>query len=199
MEPIRHIFAPRRFISVLGVLAVSVLSACSTFEHFELGYKPGEMTARETGPEAQPESPPAEMPGAEESKPPMQMASRTPGKEEMAKPRSPRKPAAPKEPAAPKTSGLPTVVPADLIGSDFAMVLHLIRQPDMVQTSALAIVWTYSEPVCKLQLYFYPDIETTTFHVLKYDLRDAAGDKLENTGQCMQRIMVARNDAAPSP
>ena len=75
-------------------------------------------------------------------------------------------------------------------------MLRLIRQPDTVQTSALAIVWTYSESVCRLQLFFYPDIETTTFHVLKYELKDAQGDKLENANQCMQRIMIVRNDAA---
>jgi len=204
MEPTRQIFAPRRFAAVLGVLGLFALCACSTLDdairqiQSKLGQTEPETTVPPAPAPVEPEPLPSGMAAVEEPKPPMQMGSRMASKTPTPRPR-PLKPAAPNEQAAPKPPALPRVVPADLIGSDFAEVLRRIRQPDTVQTSALAIIWTYSEPVCKLQLYFYPDIETTTFHVLKYDLKDAAGGKLDNAGPCMQRIIVARNDAAPSP
>jgi hypothetical protein len=195
MEPIRQIFAPRRLLAALGIVAAFTLSACSTLEQLQqrLAQNEAPAPAPEAMPQPAPEPPPPQMPPAELPKPPMEMAPRM---LPVPKPR-PAKPSGPGEQAAPKPAPTPRVMPADLIGSDFAEVLRLIRQPDTVQTNALAIVWTYSEPVCKLQLYFYPDIETTTFHVLKYDLKDAAGGKLENAGLCMQRILVAKNDAAP--
>lgn len=207
MEPTRQIFAPRRLVGALGLPLLLALSACSTVDDTlhriqtqlnQLGQKPAESTApSQTPTQTEPEPSPPEMATVEEMKPPAQMASRMASKAPPApKPRHAR-PGTPNE-AAPKGPA-PRIAPADLIGSDFAEVLRLIRQPDTVQTNALAIVWTYSEPVCKLQLYFYPDIETTTFHVLKYDLKDAAGGRLENAGLCMQRILVAKNDAAPSP
>ena len=207
MEPTRQIFAPRRLVGALGLSLLVTLSACSTVDDTfhrlqtqlnELGQKPSEpLPAPEITPRTEPEPSPPQAATVEEMKPPAQlprMASKSPP---TPKPR-PARPGVPNEQAAPKGPA-PRIAPADLIGSDFAEVLRLIRQPDTVQTNALAIVWTYSEPVCKLQLFFYPDIETTTFHVLKYDLRDAAGGKLENAGLCMQRILVAKNDAAPSP
>jgi hypothetical protein len=197
MEPIRQIFARRRFLAALGILVASTLSACTTLEQLEQRLTLNETPAPpEAMPQQAPEPPPAQMPPHEMPKPPMEMEPRMLGKMPMMRPR-PAKPSAPSEQAQPKPAPIPRVMPADLVGSDFAEVLRLIRQPDTVQTNALAIVWTYSEPVCKLQLYFYPDIETTTFHVLKYDLKDATGGKLENAGLCMQRILIAKNDAAP--
>ena len=203
MEPTRQIFALRRSVSLLGVVGLCALSACTTLEQIrdQIDQRLAEArTPSEPPAQSEPEPLPPEMPAPEASKPPMEMASRMPGKAPMMPKPRPRKPSEPNEQPVPKPAAPPKLVPADLIGSDFAEVLRLIRQPDMVQTSALAIVWTYTEPVCKLQLYFYPDIETTTFHVLKYDLRNAAGsEKLENAGTCMQRILVAKNDAASSP
>jgi len=46
------------------------------------------------------------------------------------------------------------VAPADLVGFDFPHVLKLLRRPDMIQNSALSIVWTYAQSDCTLQLYF---------------------------------------------
>jgi hypothetical protein len=206
MQTNRQIFTPRRFAAAFGTAALCVLSACASLDdairrlQSETTQNQIEMPAPpETAPSAEPSPPNPEMETAEVMKPPadntVRMASKTP----MASKPRPRKPGVPNEQPQPKPPAPGRIMPADLIGSDFAEVLRLIRQPDTVQTNALAIVWTYSEPVCKLQLFFYPDIETTTFHVLKYDLRDAAGEKLDNPGQCMQRIVVARNDAASSP
>lgn len=206
MEPTRQIFAPRRLVGALGLSLLFALSACSTVDDTfhrlqsqlsELGQKPAEPSPTpEITPRTEP-SPP-EMATVEEMKPPAELPSRMASKSPPTPRPRPARPAVPNEQASPKGPAA-RIAPADLIGSDFAEVLRLIRQPDTVQTNALAIVWTYSEPVCKLQLYFYPDIETTTFHVLKYDLKDAAGGRLENAGLCMQRILVAKNDAAPSP
>src|SRR5262249_49981123 len=162
-EPTRQNFAPRRILAALGILAASTLSACTTLEQLQQRLTQNETPPpREAVPQQAPEPPPPEMPPVEMPKPPMEMAPRMLGKMPMTKPR-PAKPSGPSEQASPKPAPVPRVMPADLIGSDFAEVLRLIRQPDTVQTNALAIVWTYSEPVCKLQLYFYPDIETTTF------------------------------------
>ena len=90
-----------------------------------------------------------------------------------------------------------TVVPSELVGFDFPAVLQVLRRPDTVQNSALSVVWTYSQPDCMLQLFFYPDIQTKTFHLLKYDLKDSAGEKPNDTSMCMRRI--ARNDEPTLP
>jgi len=73
-----------------------------------------------------------------------------------------------------------------------------LRKPDTVEKNALSVVWTYSETDCTLQLYFYPDIQTTIFHLLKYDLKGARGEKLNDSGACMQ-LMAMRKDGTQSP
>jgi hypothetical protein len=75
-------------------------------------------------------------------------------------------------------------------------ILNVFRSPDTVQNNNLSVVWIYSPPGCTLQLYFYPDITTTTFHLLKYDLRNAAGETLMSADPCLQRILAPAKGAA---
>ena len=123
------------------------------------------------------------------------VASRTP----PAKDSPTRKPAAPpKRPPLPKLAEPVVVAPADLVGLDFSSVLQVLRKPDTVQSSALSIVWTYSEPNCTLQLFFYPDIQTKIFRLLKHDLKSGADGTAERNA-CMRDIMVVKNDEPASP
>ena len=103
-----------------------------------------------------------------------------------------RPPPRPPEPAPAR----PNVVIGSLVGSDFAAILNVFRSPDTVQNTNLSVVWVYSPPGCTLQLYFYPDIATTTFHLLKYDFRGAAGEVLMSGDPCMQRILAPVKGAA---
>jgi len=93
---------------------------------------------------------------------------------------------------------LEAVAPADLVGSDFSSVLQVLRQPDNVEESSLSVVWTYRSE-CRVQLYFYPDIKTRVFRLLKYDLKDSSGEKPANSNACMRSIMVAKNDEPATP
>ena len=112
-------------------------------------------------------------------------------------PRRPLRPPTPAMKPAPPPQ-IEAVAPGDLVGSDFSSVLQVLRQPDSVQNSALSVVWTY-ETDCKVQLYFYPDIKTRVFRLLKYDLKDSSGEKPMNSNACMRSIMVAKSDEPASP
>jgi len=115
----------------------------------------------------------------------------------MAVPKPPPRPPTPMMKPAPPPE-IEAVAPADLVGFDFSSVRHVLRQPDNVENSALSVVWTY-ETDCRLQLYFYPDIKTRVFRVLKYDLKDSSGEKPANSNACMRSIMVAKSDEPASP
>jgi len=112
-------------------------------------------------------------------------------------PRRPQRPPTPTMKPTPPPQ-IEAVAPSDLVGSDFSSVLQVLRQPDNVQNSALSVVWTY-ESDCTLQLYFYPDIKTRVFRLLKYDLKDSSGEKPMNSNACMRSIMVAKSDEPASP
>jgi hypothetical protein len=112
------------------------------------------------------------------------------------RPPAPRASPAPKEPL-PAPAPMPNVAMSDLIGADFDSVLRVFRRPDNVQNNALSVVWVYSPPACTLQLFFYPDIQTSIFHLLKYDWKNAAAENSEN--ECMQNILVPRSPGAALP
>lgn len=179
---------------VLGVLpAILILAGCSALRGVD-----GKQTVGETA-----MAPPAEemlvqplIQPPKVSEPEMpRMASRTPS----AKDTPARKPATPpKRVPLPKLAEPVVVAPADLVGFDFSSVLHVLRKPDTVQSSALSIVWTYSEPTCTLQLFFYPDIQTKIFHLLKHDLKSEADGAAERNA-CMRDIMAVKSDESASP
>ena len=91
------------------------------------------------------------------------------------------------------------IVPGELVGSDFATVREVLREPDDVQSGALTVVWTYSESSCILRLFFYPDIQTRIFHLLKYNVKSTSGEKLNDSSLCMQQLAAARKDESEEP
>jgi hypothetical protein len=101
----------------------------------------------------------------------------------------PNRPPAPKPPE--EAPAPPKVVIGDLLGSDFTSILHVLRSPDSVNNDHLSVVWTYAPPGCTLRLFFYPDIKTTVFHLLKYDFRDSSGDMLMPGDACMDSMLAA--------
>jgi len=115
---------------------------------------------------------------------------------------APRRPApnrqASLQPPAPPAAPPRTVEPAELVGFNFDSVLAVLRQPDTVERNALSVVWTYSGSDCTLQLYFYPDIQTAVFRLLKYELKGSSGEKLNDGGACMQPMMAMRKDGSQS-
>lgn len=143
------------------------------------------------------QEPVIESPTVEDPQAP-QVASNMPRRPPARRPAAPVKPmptAPSKEsPAEPDTAA---VMPSSLVGYDFPAVLKVLRRPDTVQNSALSIVWTYAQPDCTLQLYFYPDIQTRIFHLLKFDLKDGNGEKPSDTSSCMKHM--ARNDEPATP
>ena len=91
-----------------------------------------------------------------------------------------------------------TVEPAELVGYNFDSVLAVLRQPDAVEKNALSVVWTYAGSDCTLQLFFYPDIQTAVFRLLKYELKRASGERVNDSGACMQPMMALRKDGSQS-
>ncbi len=179
---------------VLGVLpAILILAGCSTLRGLEAKQTAGE-TAMAPPAEEMLVQPLIQSPKISEPEMP-RMASRTPNPKYTPA----RKPATPpKRVPLPKLAEPVVVAPADLVGFDFSSVLQVLRKPDTVQSSALSIVWTYSEPTCTLQLFFYPDIQTKIFHLLKHDLKSAADGAAERNA-CMRDIMAAKSDEPASP
>jgi hypothetical protein len=151
-------------------------------------------------------SQPAEAaPLPEEAKPatpeptPQQMASVEPPR-----PMTPvRPPPPPPVTPRPKPTEPPPPLPvpdmSTLIGADFTAILNVFRSPDMVQKNALYVVWIYSPPACTLQLFFYPDIRTTQFHLLKFDLKATVRDAPTDGPQCMQGILAPPRRGVPAP
>jgi hypothetical protein len=196
--------APRRsvaaFFRLALILSVSVLVAnCATPQTPRLNHTPAPMTMRSEAQEIPLQDPIIDSPTVEDPQAP-QVASNVP------RPRAPaRRPATPVKPATPAVPSKDNpaepesaaVAPADLVGFDFPQVLQRLRRPDMVQNSALSIVWTYAQPDCTLQLYFYPDIQTRIFHLLKFDLKDSSGERPNDSSSCMRHM--ARNDEPASP
>jgi len=180
---------------VLGLLpAILILAGCSALRGMQSAQVVGESMIV---PPAQEQTiePVVQSPNVPEIEMP-RMASRTPNARDSTTRK--RVTPAPKRVPLPKLAEPAVVAPADLVGFDFSAVLQVLRKPDSVQSSALSIVWTYSEPSCTLQLFFYPDIQTKVFHLLKHDLKGAADGSAERDA-CMRDIMVAKNDEPAAP
>ena len=133
--------------------------------------KPAEQA--QAAPEAAPPPPPAE---AEKPKPVK---------------RAPAKPAAP-----PPEPEIAMVDPGTLVGLRPGAVGKLLGTPDSIAKQEMSLIWTYSADGCALKVYFYPDLKTSDFHVLKFSLAGEDGKPLDKEAPCRRKLLALKtNDA----
>ncbi|GAA0568939.1 hypothetical protein [Rhizomicrobium electricum] len=80
--------------------------------------------------------------------------------------------------------------PKSLIGLTPAAVEKLLGAPSAVLRSDPSLVWTYSGQGCSVQIVFYPDLKTASYHALKYN--STAGAEADNT--CVRNILTVRSN-----
>lgn len=185
MDSTRQGFAIRCIAFSYAFSAALILSGCGTQASFRNPWNVEPMAAIPPPEPAPPVIPETAMEAPMVSSPPPQLPQTVVVK---------RKTVPKKRPARVRRAPA-SVAPAELVGFEFGAVLDVLRKPDSIRKDVLPIVWTYSYAGCTLRLFFYPEIESEKFRVLKFDLRDRSGQKLSNTAECMQKFMVAKNVA----
>ena len=99
---------------------------------------------------------------------------------------------------APTPADLPAQVasidPQSLVGLTAPAVTRLLGAPGNTAKDQMSLVWTYGGEGCVLKVYFYPDLKTAAFHVLKYSVAGADGKPLIDAAPCLRQIQSARND-----
>ena len=114
--------------------------------------------------------------------PPTQLPKPKPPARESAKPEKP-------------PERLAEVDPNTLIGLDPPTVEKLLGSPTRVSKSDISLVWTFSAPSCSFQIFFYPDLKTSSFHALKYGGVDGNGAQLAMSELCIRGILTAKTNA----
>lgn len=82
------------------------------------------------------------------------------------------------------------VDPKSLIGLHPAAVEKLLGAPSSVAKSDPSLVWTYMGQGCSIQIVFYPDLKTQSYHALKYT--SSAGAEADNA--CVRNILTVRSN-----
>ena len=86
--------------------------------------------------------------------------------------------------------------PAAMVGMKPPAVTQLLGAPNVTSKDEMSLVWTYAADGCALKVYFYPDLKTADFHVLKYTLADEAGKPLDDEAPCRRRLLAVRDHDA---
>lgn len=87
-----------------------------------------------------------------------------------------------------------SIDPATLVGLKPVAVARVLGTPERISKADMSLVWTYAADDCMLQVYFYPDLNTTDFHVLKYSLAGGDGKPLPAADPCLREILSMKND-----
>ena len=103
------------------------------------------------------------------------------------------------EPAAkpaepPPVTQVASIDPHSLVGLTAPAVTKLLGAPARTATEQMSQIWTYGGEGCVLKVYFYPDLKTAAFHVLKYSVDGADGKPLADAAPCLRQIQSARSD-----
>lgn len=85
--------------------------------------------------------------------------------------------------------------PDHLIGLAPGAVQQLLGPPVRVENSNLSREWVYASGGCSFRLFFYPNLNTAAFRVLKYGSNDGNGELLDVSDTCVRRILMAKKNA----
>jgi hypothetical protein len=101
-----------------------------------------------------------------------------------------KRPAARENREAREPERVAAIDPKSLIGLTPSAVEKLLGAPSAVAKSDPSLVWTYSGPGCSVQIVFYPDLKTESYHALKYN--STAGAEADNA--CVRNILTVRSN-----
>lgn len=98
----------------------------------------------------------------------------------------------PERPSAAPPAQVAMIDPKALVGKKPPVVSGLLGAPSSIAKDEMSLVWTYRAEGCALKIYFYPDLKTSDFHVLKFSLADADGKPLDADAACRQKLLALR-------
>lgn len=85
----------------------------------------------------------------------------------------------------------PLAGPEALMGIDERETMRLLGPPERIGEKPPAIVWTYSDASCTLDLFFYMNMSSQTMRSLTYEFRGIdAGDEAKR--DCLRRVRARR-------
>jgi hypothetical protein len=87
------------------------------------------------------------------------------------------------------------VDPDRLIGLAPGDVRHLLGPPARVEYSDLSREWIYASGGCSFRVFFYPNLNTASFRVLKYGGNDGNGELMDVSDVCIRHILMAKKNA----
>ena len=96
------------------------------------------------------------------------------------------------EPPPPPEPQIAMADPDTLVGMKPDAVSKLLGPPANIVKAELSLVWTYSADGCALKVYFYPDLKTSDFHVLKFSLAGAGGKTLDKDDPCRRKLLALK-------
>jgi hypothetical protein len=85
--------------------------------------------------------------------------------------------------------------PHSLIGMDTKGVQKLLGTPAQVRNDDLSREWVYASPGCSFRVFFYPNLNSASFRVLKYGSNGDSGELLDVSDVCVRRILTAKSNA----
>jgi hypothetical protein len=88
-----------------------------------------------------------------------------------------------------------TIDPGSLIGMAPAGVRELLGPPGRIESYDLSREWIYASNGCSFRLFFYPNLNTAAFRVLKYGGNDGNGELMDVSDVCIRHILTARKNA----
>lgn len=87
-----------------------------------------------------------------------------------------------------------SIDPKSLMGLDPDGVQKRLGTPARMENTALSREWVYDAPGCSFSIFFYPNVNSTSFRALKYGSAKDNGEKLDSSDACVRKILTARNN-----
>lgn len=85
--------------------------------------------------------------------------------------------------------------PDTLIGMGPGEVRKLLGTPAQTRNDQLPREWIYGTGRCSFRVFFYPNLNTASFRVLKYGSSDGNGELIDISDVCIRHILTARKNA----